>query len=84
MNMEQNYSLGEIVYILIRNPHVQDVANIQQAAVVQHPEEPDQLALFTNENYYPLTNDFAIFSTESAAEMAYQEAYGMYDGDLNG
>ena len=41
MNMEQNYSLGEIVYILIRNPHVQDVANIQQAAVVQHPEEPD-------------------------------------------
>lgn len=84
MNKEQNYRPGEIVYILIRNPHVQDVANVQQAAIVQHPEQPDQLALFTNDNHYPLTSDFAIFSTESAAEMAYQEAFGLHDGDLNG
>ncbi|MCT6818640.1 MAG: transcriptional regulator, partial [Lysinibacillus fusiformis] len=32
--MQQPYNVGDIVYIFYRNPHIQDVANIQEAAVV--------------------------------------------------
>lgn len=79
--MEQNYQPGEIVYMIIRNPHAQDVAQVQQAAVVQHPEDPSKLALFAYDTYYPLSDEFAIFSTEEEAEMAYQEAFGDLDVD---
>lgn len=81
MDMEQNYQPGEIVYMIIRNPHAQDVAQVQQAAVVQHPEDPSKLALFAYDTYYPLSDEFAIFSTEEEAEMAYQEAFGDLDVD---
>lgn len=84
MDLEQNYGPGEIVYIIIRNPHAQDVAHVQQAAIVQHPEQPNKLALFSHDNYYPLTNEFAIFSTEKEAEVAYQEAFGSVDGEYYG
>lgn len=39
MEMNQLYSKGDIVYIIIRNPHAQSVANIQHAAVVENPDE---------------------------------------------
>ncbi|MEK3890024.1 transcriptional regulator SplA domain-containing protein [Bacillus sp. FSL K6-3431] len=79
MDMDQNYKPGEIVYIIIRNPHVQDVAHVQQAAIVQHPENPNKLALFTHDNYYPVTDELAIFTTEEEAENAYQEAFGSFE-----
>lgn len=77
-----NYSPGEIVHVIIRNPHAQDVAHIQQAAIVQNPENPEKLSLFFHDTYYPLSNDFAIFKSESEAEEAYQEAFG--DLDIEG
>jgi hypothetical protein len=40
------YQAGDLVYVFYRNPHTQDVANIQQAAVVHYPENPEELALF--------------------------------------
>ncbi|MFP3813752.1 transcriptional regulator SplA domain-containing protein, partial [Bacillus sp. SIMBA_005] len=58
-----------------RNPHIQDVANIQEAAVVNNPENPNELALFLFETYYPLTNDFVIFSSEMDAEQAYHQYF---------
>ncbi|KQL50889.1 transcriptional regulator [Heyndrickxia shackletonii] len=67
---------GEVVYVIIRNPHAQDVANVQQAAVVQNPEDPNQLALFLHETYYPLSDEFAVFQSEADAEQAYHEAFG--------
>lgn len=79
MEMKQSYHPGEIVYIILRNPHAQSVANVQQAAVVKNPENPSQLALFLHENYYPLTEEFAIYRTEGEAEAAYQEAFGVPD-----
>jgi len=84
MDINQNYNPGEIVYLIIRNPHAQYVAQVQQAAVVQHPENPDELALFLHDNYYPLTDEFAIFSTEEEAEVAYEQAFGTVDGGLYG
>ncbi|MEC1373689.1 transcriptional regulator SplA domain-containing protein [Heyndrickxia oleronia] len=84
MDNNQAYKPGEVVYVIIRNPHAQDVANVQQAAVVQNPESPNQLALFLHETYYPLTDEFAVFPSESEAEQAYQEAFGFSEDELDG
>lgn len=72
---QQSYNAGDIVYIFYRSPHIQDVANIQEAAVVNNPENPNELALFLFETYYPLTNDFVIFSSEMDAEQAYHQYF---------
>lgn len=73
---QNNYELGDVVYMIIRNPHAQDVAQVQQAAIVDHPEQPGELALFVHETYYPLSEDFALFKSEDAAESAYKDAFG--------
>ncbi|WP_453990894.1 transcriptional regulator SplA domain-containing protein [Bacillus nitroreducens] len=74
--MEKMYQPGDIVYVFYRNPHTQDVANIQAAAVVNNPEKPDELALFLYETYYPLSDEIAIYSSEEEANQAYQYYYG--------
>jgi len=79
MSLNEQYTPGDIVYCIIRNPHAQDVANVQQAAVVQDPSNSNGLALFLYETYYPLTDEFAIYPTESEAESAYQDAFGTVD-----
>ena len=73
--MQQQYNAGDIVYIFYRNPHIQDVANIQEAAVVKNPEIPNELALFLFETYYPLTTDFVVFASEMDAEQAYHQYF---------
>lgn len=73
--MQQPFDVGDIVYIFYRNPHIQDVTNIQEAAVVYHPEKPEELALFLFETYYPITNDMVIFASEMAAEQAYHQYF---------
>lgn len=74
--MSQSFQPGQIVYVIIRNPHAQDVANVQEAAVVKNPESPDELALFLYETFYPLTEEVAAYHTANEAEMAYREAFG--------
>ncbi|RLL48507.1 transcriptional regulator [Oceanobacillus piezotolerans] len=74
--MNEMFQPGEVVYVIVRNPHVQGVAHVQQAAVVVNPDKPYELALFSHETYYPLTDDFAVFKSEAEAERAYQEAFG--------
>ena len=77
MEMEnQNYQAGDIVYVFYRNPHTQDVANVQSAAVVNNPENESELALFLYESYYPLSHDMAVYSTEEEANQAYNYYYG--------
>jgi transcriptional regulator of the spore photoproduct lyase operon len=72
----KNYQAGDIVYVFYRNPHTQDVANIQAAAVVNNPEKADELALFLYETYYPLSNELAVYSSEEEANQAYNYYYG--------
>ncbi|SFL78366.1 transcriptional regulator SplA domain-containing protein [Salibacterium qingdaonense] len=67
---------GDIVYVMIRNPHVQGVANVQEAAVVENPEAPGELALFLYETYYPLNEDIAVYGTMEEAQQDYIEAFG--------
>ncbi|WP_430787597.1 transcriptional regulator SplA domain-containing protein [Virgibacillus flavescens] len=85
MEINQQYQPGEIVYIILRNPHAQDVAQIQQAAVVQNPKNHSELALFAHENYFPFSDEFAVFKTEESAEQAYTEAFGTPEtGEFHG
>ncbi len=71
-----SYQPGDIVYVLFRNPHVQDVANVQAAAVVSDPEIAGGLAIFLYDTYYPLTEEVAVYTTEREAEQAYYECFG--------
>lgn len=80
-----DYLPGQVVYVIIRNPHVQGVANVQEAAVVQNPDFPGELALFLYETYYPLSDELAVYPSLDEAEHAYEEAFGSveveeYDG----
>ncbi len=76
-NEMTSYSPGDIVYVFYRNPHTQDVANIQEAAVVNNPENPNELAIFLYETYYPLTNEIAVYSSEEEAKAAYDYYFSM-------
>lgn len=85
MEVNQTFMPGEVVYIIIRNPHAQNVAQIQQAAVVQNPDNPGQMSLFIHETYYDLTDELAVYKTEVEAEQVYLEAFGsVEDGGLYG
>ncbi|WP_020060467.1 transcriptional regulator SplA domain-containing protein [Bacillus sp. 123MFChir2] len=75
-NESKTYRAGDIVYVFYRNPHTQDVANIQAAAVVNNPNTPNELALFLYETYYPLSHEMAVYSTEEEANQAYNYYYG--------
>lgn len=79
MEVNQSFQPGEVVYIIIRNPHAQNVAHIQQAAVVENPERQNELALFVYETYYPLTEEVAVYKSADEAEAAYATAFGVPD-----
>lgn len=79
MNLENStYQLGDIVYVFYRNPHTQNVTNIQEAAVVQNPENHEELALFLYETYYPLSEEMAVYSSQAEAEAAFDYYFGGY------
>lgn len=73
---KQAYRAGDIVFVFYRNPHTQDVANIQAAAVVNNPGNSNELGLFLYETYYPLSDEVAVYSTEEEANQAYNYYYG--------
>ncbi|MEK4248530.1 transcriptional regulator SplA domain-containing protein [Paenibacillus sp. FSL W7-1287] len=77
--MSNQFQPGQVVYVIIRNPHVQGVANVQEAAVVMDPNSPGSLSLFMYETYYPLNEEVAVYQTASEAEEAYREAFGYTD-----
>ena len=56
------------------------MANVQQAAVVQNPDNSNELALFLHETYFPLTDEFAVFKTETEAEQVFSDALGSPEG----
>lgn len=70
------YHLGDVVYVMYRNPHTQDVAHIQEAAVVENPQSPNEMSLFLYETYYPIDENMAVYKTKDAAEQAYSYYFG--------
>lgn len=45
----------------------------------KNPDDSNELSLFLYENYYPLSNEVAVYATEAEA----QEAYYYYYGDVS-
>ncbi|WP_158735564.1 transcriptional regulator SplA domain-containing protein [Alteribacillus sp. YIM 98480] len=80
MEQRETFQPGNVVYVMYRNPHAQDVANVQEAAVVENPENPGELCLFLYDTYYPLDEEMAIYHTEAEAEKAYEYYFGSSEG----
>lgn len=76
MDHNEQFLPGEVVYMILRNPHTQNVAQVMRAAVVQSLDNPYELALFANETYYPLTDELTVFKSEADAEKESKEALG--------
>jgi transcriptional regulator of the spore photoproduct lyase operon len=66
---------GDEVYVIYHNPHTPTVANIKAAEIVQHPKDPNKLALFLNESFHLIEEDDALFTSEVSAEKAFNEMY---------
>lgn len=66
---------GDEVFVIYNNPHTPTVSNIRAAEIVQHPKDPNGLALFLNETFHVIEDDDALFSSEEAAEKAFNELY---------
>lgn len=75
-DMAQSYNPGDVVYVMYRNPHIQDVVNVQEAAIVENPDEAGELCLFLYETYYPLNEEFAVYGSEREAIAAYEDYFG--------
>jgi transcriptional regulator of the spore photoproduct lyase operon len=76
----QDTKPGDEVFVIYNNPHTPSVSNVKKAEIVQHPHNPEGLALFLHETFHVIEDDDALFSTEEAAKTAYHE---LYDEDLN-
>ncbi|KAA0550032.1 transcriptional regulator [Bacillus sp. BGMRC 2118] len=66
---------GDEVYVLYNNPHTPTVSNVKKAEIVQHPHNPDGVALFLHETFHVIEDDDALFASEEAAQNAYEEFY---------
>ena len=74
MNISQ-LNDGDTVYVIYRNPHTQNVAAIQEATVTTNPEDQN-LALYMYDTYYPLTDEYAMYSSFKEAEQMYEYYFG--------
>ncbi|MGE7601924.1 transcriptional regulator SplA domain-containing protein [Peribacillus sp. NPDC097675] len=63
--------VGDEVFVIYNNPHVPTVSNVRAAEIVQHPKDPNAVALFLNDTFHTIEDDDALFSSEAAAEQAY-------------
>ncbi|MCM3408789.1 MULTISPECIES: transcriptional regulator SplA domain-containing protein [Bacillaceae] len=70
-----NFKIGEEVYVIYRNPHAVNVANIEKAEIVEHPTNQKELAIFLHDAYHPLAEDDAVFSSFEEAEELYNQLF---------
>ncbi|TYR80722.1 transcriptional regulator [Priestia megaterium] len=79
--MKKEYQVGDQVFVIYRNPHTANVANITQGEIVQHPENKNDVALFLHESYHLLSEDDAVYSSYEEAEQMYNKIfdYEQYD-----
>ncbi|UII54261.1 transcriptional regulator [Cytobacillus spongiae] len=66
---------GDEVFVIYNNPHTPTVSNIRAAEIVQHPKDPNAVALFLNETFHVIEDDDALFSSEQDAEQAFEQLY---------
>ncbi|MDA1475763.1 transcriptional regulator SplA domain-containing protein [Bacillus changyiensis] len=73
--MKDGIQAGDQVYVIYRNPHAANVANIKEAEVVEHPLHDGELALFLYDTYHALADDDAVFSSYEEAEQLYRHLF---------
>ncbi|MDX8362595.1 MULTISPECIES: transcriptional regulator SplA domain-containing protein [Bacillaceae] len=66
---------GDQVYVIYRNPHTPNVANIEQAEIVAHPENNNDVALFLHESFHLIDEDDAVYPTYEEAEKAFNNIF---------
>lgn len=71
----REYKVGDQVFVIYRNPHTPNVANITQAEIVQHPDRQEEVALFLHESYHLLAEDDAVYKSREEAEERYKEIF---------
>ena len=76
----KDLQLGDEVYVIYHNPHTPSVSNVKPAEIVQHPKDPNALALFLNDTFHTIEDDDALFQSESDATSAYNQ---MYQDEIN-
>lgn len=76
----KDVKLGDEVYVIYHNPHTPTVSNVKAAEIVQHPKDPNALALFLNETFHTIEDDDALFHSEKAALTAFDEMHTNYNG----
>ncbi|MDG4656245.1 transcriptional regulator SplA domain-containing protein [Ectobacillus antri] len=64
---------GDEVFVIYNNPHTPTVANIRAAEIVQHPKDPNDVALFLYDTFHVIEDDDALFTSEQAAQQAYDQ-----------
>lgn len=69
-------SEGDTVYVIYRNPHTQNVAMIQEGTIANDPESPESLSIFMLDTYYPLSEEYAMYSSLAEAEEMYEYYFG--------
>lgn len=68
---KKEMKVGDGVFVIYNNPHTPTVANIRAAEIVQHPKDPNDVALFLHDRFHVI--DDALFTSQQAAERAYEE-----------
>lgn len=68
----KDVQVGDQVFVIYNNPHVPTVSDVRGGEIVQHPKDPDAVALFLNNTLHTIEDDDALFASEAAAEQAYQ------------
>lgn len=70
---KKEMKVGDEVFVIYNNPHTPTVANIRAAEIVQHPKDPNDVALFLHDTFHVIEDDDALFTSQEAAERAYEE-----------
>ncbi|MFE8699467.1 transcriptional regulator SplA domain-containing protein [Cytobacillus sp. FJAT-54145] len=72
----KDVKIGDEVYVIYNNPHTPSVSNVKAAEIVQHPKDPNRVALFLNETFHVIEDDDALFTSELEAMNAFDNFYG--------
>ncbi|RNA68644.1 transcriptional regulator SplA domain-containing protein [Alteribacter keqinensis] len=82
MNISELTS-GDTVYVIYRNPHTQNVAQIQEASIIEDPHNPGRMSLYLFEEHFPLTDEYAMYTSYQEAEEMYNQYFDIpQDEDL--
>ena len=71
----KDLKVGDEVYVIYHNPHTPTVSNVKPAEIVQHPKDPNAVALFLNDTFHTIEDDDALFESENDATNAYETMY---------